>query len=41
MKWNKVLSELKRVGIKYVRDHSINGSRGVVYGLKDKDLDDD
>ena len=41
MKWNKVLSELKRVGIKYVRDHSINGSRGVVYGLKEKDLDDD
>ena len=41
MKWNKVLSDLKRVGIKYVRDHSINGSRGVVYGLKEKDLDDD
>lgn len=34
MKWNKVLSELKRMGVTYKRDQRLDNKRGVIYGLK-------
>ena len=36
-KWTRALSELKRLGVIYKRDRQIQGKRGVVYGLKERE----
>jgi hypothetical protein len=42
MKWTRVLSELKRMGLTYSRDQRLNGKRGVIYGLMERaDSDSD
>lgn len=42
MKWTRVLSELKRMGLTYSRDQRLNGKRGVIYGLMERaDYDSD
>ena len=34
IKWEKVLPELKRLGLKYDRRKMINGKQGIIYGLQ-------
>ena len=36
-KWSRVLAELKRLGLSYKRDGALDGKRGVVSGLKQRE----